>query len=571
MNVLIFLWLSILSITYAYNDKHMASSDSAKVVSCKEILRYDSLNQDALTTLITVYGRSQQADIAWRYSQKLYNGYKTSESVQSRQIAYSYLGASLLNRHEYDSAERCFHKVIHWGDSLALVGEKSDNKSLAMAYNGLAVSCLNRGLDFDMAIAYFLKVLELVQYDSTVYGSGSIKYNIVLSYFFLENPAGLQYAEELYQEGLYKRDARIKCMGAYSCAMMWYLKKEYAKAEKYVKEAAGSEFNYIDITGIHNLYANILREQGKNGEAKQMYEKAISVSADKSVTLAYTYLSYGEFLVSSGQYTQAVRMLQHGVNISVDIGSKVNLFKFMELISICYEKMGKWELALSYYKSYKKYSDSTFSIERERVISDLQMKYEQTKYNAKVNEQRSRLEMKNGVIIFLCVTVIMVLALLLLTWSMYRYKSKMYKRIASQYKAAIRREKLVSGIAVENQKISKGKTDEIFAALEILMLKDRVFTDTTLTRDKLAERMNTNRTYLSNVVNERTGEPFNVYLNRYRINYALQLIEEKGVEYPMKAIMVESGFHSAATFYKAFKDIVGMTPAKYKEQLSGIK
>lgn len=547
----------------------LAPVDSADEARCLEILKNNPLDRDALTKLIAIYGRSHQPEKLHYYTGILFDEYRDSGETDVRMTAYAYMGVSYLEIYEYGPAKECFNKVIRMADSSAHAGEKVDDEALIMAYNGLAVSYINESLNFEKAITYFHKVLQLMGPDYTVTGRGSIKSNLVLAYFFLENPAGMKYAEELYEEGTAAGNDRIKFMGAYGCAMMLYLKKDYDRAEKFIREAAASEYIYIDRAGVYNVYANILREKGMYIEAEKMYGKAAEASVSNSITGACTYLDYGEFLVRQGKYSRAVDILMKGVDMSEKIGSKINLFRFMALLSECYEKMGMDGRALDYYKEYKKYSDSTFSIEREREISDLQMKYEQAKYDARLSENEVLLERKNNMILSLSAAVLLVLVVLVLVWIMYREKNRMYRKIAGQYKSSIRREKLMAGMnEAPNPKISKDKSEELFSMLEMLMMKDRIFTDPSLTRDKVAEMMNTNRTYLSNVVNDRAGEPFGQYLNRYRVNYALQLIEEKGNGYPMKAIVAESGFHSPATFYKAFKDIVGMTPARYREQFS---
>lgn len=548
----------------------MPEKDSLEAARCLAVLEEKPHDRTALTKLISIYGRFHQVEMENFYTDLLFSEYRDSDDADAKMTAYAYKGVNHLGRYEYGPARECFDVVISLADSVESSGGKINGSALVMAYNGLAVSDINENLNFERAITYFMKVLRIMGPDFNAAGRGGVKSNIVLSYFFLENPAGIKYADELYDEGVRSGNGILTFLGTYGCAMMEYVNKDYGEAERHIEEALASEYIDIDASGVYTLYANVLRETGRKDEAEKMYRKAIDLVDEESFMTANTYLNYGEFLFRNGDFDRALDILRDGTDVSEKIGSKVNLFRFMALMSECCEKMGKWHEALVFHKEYKRYSDSTFNIQRERDISELQMRYEQARYNASLSEKEVMLEKKNSIIMVLSASVLLVVSVLVLIWIMYREKNRMYAKIARQYKSAIRREKMMEDIG-DASRISKDKSEELFSKLEMLMIKDKVFRDSEMSRDKVAEMMNTNRTYLSNVVNERTGESFNQYLNRYRINYALHLMDENGNDYPMKAIVMESGFNSPATFYKAFKDIVGMTPTKYKEQSSAVK
>lgn len=77
----------------------------------------------------------------------------------------------------------------------------------------------------------------------------------------------------------------------------------------------------------------------------------------------------------------------------------------------------------------------------------------------------------------------------------------------------------------------------------------------------------TNRTYLSRVINEKTGMSFVNYLNSYRIEKALEILSDTDDDTPLKAIGPAVGFSSMSTFYKLFQEKVGMTPTKYRQKI----
>ena len=75
-------------------------------------------------------------------------------------------------------------------------------------------------------------------------------------------------------------------------------------------------------------------------------------------------------------------------------------------------------------------------------------------------------------------------------------------------------------------------------------------------------------TYLSQVVNAQTGMNMVSYINSFRIQEAVELLSDAGSEIPLKAVALEAGFSSLSTFYKLFKQTVGMTPLKFREKVA---
>ncbi|MBN2815023.1 MAG: AraC family transcriptional regulator, partial [Bacteroidales bacterium] len=79
--------------------------------------------------------------------------------------------------------------------------------------------------------------------------------------------------------------------------------------------------------------------------------------------------------------------------------------------------------------------------------------------------------------------------------------------------------------------------------------------------------LNTNRTYISNLINDETGCNFNTWVNRYRIEHALEIMNRHGSNLLVtEYIAHESGFGSPSSFIRAFKTHTGLTPGKYLQE-----
>lgn len=86
-----------------------------------------------------------------------------------------------------------------------------------------------------------------------------------------------------------------------------------------------------------------------------------------------------------------------------------------------------------------------------------------------------------------------------------------------------------------------------------------------LTLETLARELHVNKYYISSLFSERLGMHFRQYLNRIRLDYAMQLM--RSTRAPLIDIWAEAGFNSQRSFNRAFSDIMGMTPMEYRKSV----
>ncbi len=135
-----------------------------------------------------------------------------------------------------------------------------------------------------------------------------------------------------------------------------------------------------------------------------------------------------------------------------------------------------------------------------------------------------------------------------------RQKTLLFKAAERQWK------KVSSERGVEGRKVDGDIYKNLLYQLEIR----QVFLDAALSLKKLSEMLETNQTYLSNVVNRYFGCNLKELLNTYRVEYAKELLYAG--KCPVEAIPGHCGFASKSAFYVAFGKIVGMSPLRYLSQ-----
>jgi YesN/AraC family two-component response regulator len=110
--------------------------------------------------------------------------------------------------------------------------------------------------------------------------------------------------------------------------------------------------------------------------------------------------------------------------------------------------------------------------------------------------------------------------------------------------------------------------ERILNDLDMLMKKEKVFSQPQLSLSGLAEMLETNTTYLSKVINEHFNTNFSTYLNNFRIREAQKMFANKQHKsMTLEGIAQSVGFHSRSSFNAAFRKFSGITPTLFIKNL----
>lgn len=101
--------------------------------------------------------------------------------------------------------------------------------------------------------------------------------------------------------------------------------------------------------------------------------------------------------------------------------------------------------------------------------------------------------------------------------------------------------------------------------LSEIMSSESLYKTPGLTLSDLAEKLETNKTYLSQAINSEYGN-FNEYVNKFRVIEACRMIQN-GLDprFSIDHLYQEVGFSSRSAFYDAFKKFTGVSPARFRQ------
>lgn len=118
----------------------------------------------------------------------------------------------------------------------------------------------------------------------------------------------------------------------------------------------------------------------------------------------------------------------------------------------------------------------------------------------------------------------------------------------------------------ETGKKPLSKENVYYEKLEKLCSYQKIYRDSSLDRNTVADMLSISPSYVSQIINSITGDNFSTYINRYRVEDVKILILDKEFDnYSLLAIGLECGFSSKTTFYNAFKKFTGVTPNAYRK------
>lgn len=109
----------------------------------------------------------------------------------------------------------------------------------------------------------------------------------------------------------------------------------------------------------------------------------------------------------------------------------------------------------------------------------------------------------------------------------------------------------------------------LMSRIDELVKERKIYRQHGLTVSDVAAAAGTNRTYVSNAINQQLGISFSEYINRLRIEESKRIISEADGKVVLSAVAEEAGFVSEATFYRYFRRLEGKTPTEWWREQAG--
>ena len=470
-----------------------------------------------------------------------------------------------------------------------------NDSALCSVYNGLGLYEQNVTCDYYRSLNYYREGCDIAERCGHRLLYCLLVANIAEVLTLRNEEAGLEYAEKCYLLGRQNNDPYLIYCGAISMARNLCLNRKMEEAWRYTREAdrLSKRYDFKNRSDIYNTYGEIALEAGDYMKAGLYYEQAIREHGfSQAAYVVSTYVGYGRALIAQKKYKSALEKLQIGKEISEKNITSLFRREVYLLLSACYDRLGEPKEALEYYKKYTAESFRLYNEDKERTEKELMVRYETEKRNKELVQKNMLLQKEQNRVMALVGITFVILIVVLLFYINYRRKNRLYKQIVRESVDWLAKERQFSKRIAEQEKqlqeligkagavdggrysgssLNKDSQQELFGRLERLMQNDQVYKNSLFTREKMAELLGTNRTYLSQTINEQTGLTFTHYMNKYRIEEARRILADPQDDTPIKAIAADLGFSSVTTFYTLFKAAVQMSPDQYRKHARSLR
>lgn len=286
-----------------------------------------------------------------------------------------------------------------------------------------------------------------------------------------------------------------------------------------------------------------------------------------------TYLNLSRIYVNLGELETAKNILLKALELGT-IEENRNLFKYAYyyLADISF-RLGDYPSAYEYLKVSYSLMTRFFDDRIQRQINEMSARYDLQEKETKIKEEAQKIRAYQIQLRYLIVISLIAVSLLMVLVVFFRFKNKAYKKLVEQNLKALKLEKQVEFCLrnlSENDIMHKIGTEdrntELALRLEKFMVEEKPYLWCDLSLEECCKKMNTNRTYLSKLINDKYQMGFYDLLFEYRVRAAIEYLNNpKLSHFSVEGIGEMAGFKSNSNFYKRFKNAVGMTPSQFRE------
>ncbi len=451
---------------------------------------------------------------------------KDSEAISFLQNADSLLKYNNINNYRdyyqyllgYNYERQSFNTKAyeHYLNSLALCDSTKNNFRKLQNYQRI-VSLYRKDKRFEEALKWQKEKLELVKQSNNLRLLRESYEGLGIIYTEMKD---WNNGERYFQESLkYAKESKVKSGIATSLTNLgnfYYEKGNYKKAAQILEEV----YNYKKtINASNSSLINTLNSLGK------------TYNALNNTQVAHKYLN------ESLQLTDSIE--------SIHLKAVTN-----KHIYELYKKEKNFPEAIKYVTAYLKFEKENELRKSSDKLKKLMVEYETKEKDQQITMQKQELTNSRIIISALSFIVSLIIVIFILIILNKRVRQKAITTIYKQHIEAQHKQEIINNL-IKERTTSNIQTNEnrLLSNLLSLLDKEQVFKQQDLTLDLLAAKLNTNITYVSQIINKEFGCNFNTLINRYRISHCKKLIEgNKKDKLLMKQLGFDSGFASQSTF-----------------------
>ena len=358
--------------------------------------------------------------------------------------------------------------------------------------------------------------------------------------------------------------------------------------EKIPKDTRDLQYIRLQYRGLESV------QQGHYAKARDYFQQQLAtINAQwepERDTLA-TYMSIAHTYRMENNYKDETEYLEKAFQLASTSNVGDQAASICKLLADSYQQQGNTSMQQHYHLLYlEKKEEAQFN--KLTNIGELNYIHELKQEQERANELAESKERQQMLLITGCIVLLVVLGSAILLWhknrQLHSRNKSLYEKnrqlLQVEHEAQELRKQAQNEFATphSDQRSEKGETrkeekysrsnlsddqrsmlgmriEEILSSAEVVCEQDFTLT-------KLAKLVDSNTTYVSQVINEKYGTAFSNLLAGFRIKEACRRMNDETERYSqmtIEAIATGTGFKSRTTFVNAFKRETGLKPSEY--------
>jgi AraC-like DNA-binding protein/tetratricopeptide (TPR) repeat protein len=332
---------------------------------------------------------------------------------------------------------------------------------------------------------------------------------------------------------------------------------------------------------------------------------ALIIHTEYSRLVYFTYISKTNLLANIGAYEKAIECLKNAESIATEYDMKDCELEVYGLFADFYKQTGDKDLRDAYREKFYTLKDTLTNYRQFASVSEMEFQGKMKSMNEQMADLKYKRHIQNVVIsIVACVAVVILVLLLFLyrknkqlrksNLSLYRKNVELLRSEESEREMHRKYEPAdavvaapatddaandatddaagdgkgdaVNDVKYKNSSLSESDKQELLNRILQVMDDRQEICSAEFSVERLAALTGSKYKYVSQVIHERYGCNFNVFINEYRIKEACKRmndIENYG-NFTIEAISNGVGFKSRSSFVSSFKRFTGLTPSDYQ-------
>ena len=373
------------------------------------------------------------------------------------------------------------------------------------------------------------------------------------------------------------------------------LKKEW-NVYKNIKREGVFNFDF----NILQYEARILKREGKYSEAHKYADKLIDLSLKNGSDLRridIAYLLKARIYYSEKDFNNAIKVISKDEKLMMENNLRDCRLELYYFMTKCYNELGDTSNSNKFGNKYYLLKDSIVNLKQMTNVGKMSFINKIKKMDNELNKIKYK---RSSQIIFVILSSVFSFILLIFVALLF-YKNrqlkdknrKLYERniemmnsedieikslknLNNDTEEEIFDETEVTddeseanaeGEKYKNSSLSVEDKKELLAKILNVMEDVDEICSISFSAERLAQLTDSKYKYVSQVINEKYGCNFNMFLNKFRIKEACRRFSDVNTygQYTIDAMSQSLGFKSRTTFTSSFKKIIGITPSQYSK------